>query len=215
MKILIFGAGAIGSVIQVGMGLSKFLPCRQVSGALRSLFDSGPHYVTLRKRILKEAEHWDCREVKGGYLFALKDAEAGEYFVDSTGLACSQAGEWRMVRMEMKKVKRWYKFHAVYDEKGRIVAFAVTESTVNDSGVFEELIKSLPPGSKIYGDKAYSSRKNHKIAKEKGITLISPPKKNFSTRRRGCRELQRGVRLMKKYGYKHWSRITGMGVLKL
>jgi len=89
-----------------------------------------------------------------------------------------------------------------------IVAFAVTESNVSDSEVFEELFKSLPPRSKIYGDKAYSSRKNHKIAKEKGITLISPPKKNFSTRRR-ARELQQKVRLLKKYGYKHWSRITG------
>jgi len=161
-------------MIQVGMGLSRLMPYRQASGALRCLFRDGPHYVTLRKRILKEAEHWDCREIRGGYLFVLKDVEAEKYFVDSSCLACSQAGEWRLLRLERKRVRRWFKLHAVYDEKGRIVAFAVAESNVSDSEVFEELIENLPPGSKIYADKACSSRKNHKITEEKGVTLISP-----------------------------------------
>ena len=64
-------------LIQVGMALSRLMPYRQASGALKSLFCSAPHYVTLRKRILREAEHWDCREIKGGRLFTLKDVEAG------------------------------------------------------------------------------------------------------------------------------------------
>jgi len=80
------------------MGLSKFLPYRQVH-----FFGYALHYVTLRKRILKEAEHWHCRKVKGGYLFALNDAEAEKYFVDSSCSSCSQAGEWRLVKMEKEE----------------------------------------------------------------------------------------------------------------
>jgi len=196
-------------IIQVGMGLSKFMPYRQASGALKGIFGFSPHYVTLRKRILKESEHWDCREIREGYLFTLKDVEAGEYFIDSTGLACSQTGEWRTIRFEEKRVRKWFKLHVLHDERGKIVAFAMTESRVSDSEVFEELVRNLPPGAKVYGDRAYSSRKNYKIAKSRGIKIVSPPKKNFSSRRRGCKELQQQVKLLKKYGYEKWSRITG------
>ncbi len=52
-------------IIHVGTGLSKFLPYRQVSGALRSLYGYAPYYVTLRKGIIKEAEHWECKKIRG------------------------------------------------------------------------------------------------------------------------------------------------------
>ena len=196
-------------IIQVGMALRMLMPWRQTSGALGGLFGQAPHYVTLRKRVISEAEHWNYREIKKGYIFTLKEAEAKEYFIDSTGLARDFSGEWRMVRPGRRRVRGWYKLHVVYDENGKIVGMALTEGNVNDSAVFKELIRDLPPGSKLYGDKAYSSRKNYLIAKEKGIELVTPPKKNFSSRRRGCKELQRHVKMVRKLGYEKWSRITG------
>jgi len=97
-------------------------------------------------------------------------------------------------------VRKWFKIHVLYDERGKIVAFAMTESRVNDSEVFEELVRNLPPSAKVYDDRAYSSRKIYKIAKSRGIKIVSPPKKNFSSRRRGCKELQQQVKLLRKYG---------------
>ena len=42
--------------------------------------------------VFRGSEHWDCREIKEGNLFALKDVEAGEYFRDSTA--------WRVRKLE-------------------------------------------------------------------------------------------------------------------
>jgi len=131
------------------MAISKLLPWRQSSGVLEGLYGHAPHYVTLRKRVLKEAEHWQCKEIEKGFIFTLKYAEAKEYFIDSTGLACDYSGEWRTVRFNRRRVKDWYKLHIVYDENGKIAAITLTEGNVNDSAVFEELIKNLPPGSKV------------------------------------------------------------------
>ena len=82
-------------------------------------------------------------------------------------------------------MRKWFKLHVLYDERGKIVTFAMTESRVNDSEVFEELVRNLPPGAKVYDDRAYSSRKIYKIAKSRGIKIVSPPKEKLLLQKEG------------------------------
>jgi len=64
-----------------------------------------------------------------------------------------------------------YKMHASTDENGLVIALTTTPANLHDSKEFEKLIEksSLPKGSSTYADKAYRSKENSKVLKDKNL----------------------------------------------
>ncbi|MGC9061137.1 MAG: transposase, partial [Thermoplasmata archaeon] len=192
------------------MAIHTLLPYRQLSGIVKGLFGESVHYTTIEKRIKREKSKWNTKPLAcGGLLFFLTGIPAGKYFIDSTGFSQRRKGAWRPTKFKIKIKRKWWKLHILCDKNGKIVAFALTEGNVNDSKLFEDLVSILPPDSVVCGDKAYSSRKNYRIAREHGIILHSPPKENASERQKGCKVFADEVKLFRKLGYKAWARETG------
>ncbi|MFN3660919.1 MAG: transposase [Brevinematales bacterium] len=192
------------------MMLSAFIPYRQLSGIYYGIFEEEIHYTTIEKRVKKEKLNWKVRSLPyGGYLFYREGIKGNKFFIDSSGFSCRRKGIWGATKFKLKVRRKWFKLHLVCNERGEVVAFAVTEGNVNDSRVFGEVVSVLPGGSQLYGDKAYFSRKNYKIAKKFGIVFHSPPKANASGRKGGSKEYREEVRLFKGWGYERWKKETG------
>jgi len=64
-----------------------------------------------------------------------------------------------------------YKMHASTDENGLVIALTTTPANLHDSKEFEKLIEktALPKGSSTYADKAYRSKENSKVLKDKNL----------------------------------------------
>lgn len=197
------------SLIAISSAFYTFLPYRELSGLINSLFGRSFHYTSLQKRIKKDSKDWSKKIIPQGILFFRKDLRQDKYFIDSTGFSIRRKGNWKMIKFKEKNTRKWYKFHKICNSKGEIVAFAVTEGNVNDSSIFENLIEYIPSGSTIYGDKAYFSRKNYNIARNREINFHSPPKKNASPKWRGSKEFAEEVTLYNELGYEKWAEITG------
>ncbi|MEM3455489.1 MAG: transposase [Thermoproteota archaeon] len=153
--------------------------------------------------------NWKCEKLKNGVLFFKVDIKPEKFFIDSSGFSRRKKGSWRPTKFKLKIKRKWYKLYVLCNSGGESVAFAVTEGNVNDSVMFETLVKVLPQNSIVYGDKAYFSRKNYKIAKKYGIVLHSPPKKNARAIKRGIKEYRDEVKLHEEIGYDRWKEVTG------
>ena len=189
--------------------LTTFFPYRQLAGFIESLLGISVHYTTLQKRVKNVLKTWKRNEVEGGILFYLENISPGDYFIDSTGISTRKKGNWRPIKFKLKQTRKWYKFHTLCNENGVIVAFALTESNVGDSVLCEHFMGVLPEGSRVYGDKAYCSRKNYNIADARKITFHAPPKCNAITRSKGSPGYRKEVKLLKELGYPRWSVVTG------
>lgn len=198
-----------GTIIAFAAAMHTLLPLRQLSGMFKSLLSDNPHYTTLHKRIRKESFKWKHKKIRHGILFYREDLSKGDYFIDSTGFSLRRKGEWFRIKLKLRKIRSWYKFHKICDKRGEIVAFAITSQNVNDSSLFEELACKLPKGSALHGDKAYFSRKNYKIAKKLGIEFHSPPKRNALQKWRSIKEFADEVKLFNELGYEKWAEKTG------
>lgn len=73
-----------------------------------------------------------------------------------------------------------YKNHVSVDVKHKLIrSYEVTDASVHDSNVFEDLLDSNNTSKDVYADAAYRSRKNSEILQEKGF--------RDKVHRKGCR----------------------------
>lgn len=106
-----------------------------------------------------------------------------KFAIDATGFSQKKyADRWSMVRQTYSRHREYKKAHCIYGTySNTIVAVKITEGNSNDSPHFRELLKRASENfdiKEISADKGYSSRENHKIAEELGITPFILFKKN-------------------------------------
>lgn len=68
---------------------------------------------------------------------------------------------------------RGYKIHAVIDCGGRPVKWRVTSLSEDERIVGQDLIRRMPPGGYLVGDKLYDTNSLHAAAAESGMQLIA------------------------------------------
>jgi IS5 family transposase len=175
------------------------LPFRQLEGFLNRLQEFLPglkssHYTTLHLRMKElQLEPW-----------TLDTEEPLVAALDSTGLKITDRGEW--VREKHGKKRRgWVKIHvAVNVETCELVSFQVTDETVHDTEVLEDLIQGLDLENCL-GDGAYDSHQNFDLL-EKLISEPGPP--GIKTRRNsvvtGHTPRDKAVKERQQLGYEDW-----------
>lgn len=108
-------------------------------------------------------------------------------FVDSTKLAVChnrRIAQHRVFATQAKRGKTsvgWFfgfKLHLVFNDRGELVTFKLTPGNVDDRAPVPEFAKQL--FGKLFGDKGYLSQPLAKqLAKEYGVELITPRRKNM------------------------------------
>lgn len=104
--------------------------------------------------------------------------------VDSTGLKTKGEGEWKEEKHGLSCRRGWLKLHLSVDYRTQtILSHVETPETVVDQAVTTQLIDEADVSNdnidEVIGDGAYGSHKLYQeIEGERGITLISPPRKN-------------------------------------
>ena len=98
--------------------------------------------------------------------------------LDSTGLKVYGEGEWKVKQHGKSKKGKWRKFHIGINPKtGKLEVEEATKSEVHDSEPGCRLIRSLKSVRNVYGDGAYDTKAFYDAVKEKGGTVIVPPRK--------------------------------------
>lgn len=109
-----------------------------------------------------------CKRVKNG--------EAIELLLDSTGLTFGKASQWYETKYNKACNKKpWKKMHISSDPDLNIHAIEITDYDVGDIEMLNQLIPETIKVSKVIGDRAYYSISGTEELNEKGITPVIPP----------------------------------------
>lgn len=123
------------------------------------------------------------------FIQTLTGEKTGIYFVDSTTIkVChvrrsNQNKVFKGLAKKSKSTVGWYfgfKLHIVVNDKGELMAFKLTEATVDDRKPVPDLIKNLV--GKLIGDKGYISQKLFEELYKKGLKLLTKIKKNMKNK---------------------------------
>ena len=181
---------------------------RQVEGMMQALqkwvpIKGVPDYSTINRRFNKLG--LDLVE-------SLADPEDGQVIaVDSTGIKLYNSGQW--IREKHKNRKPFLKFHiAVNIAKVQAVATIMTEDSVGDNAVVDELVKQAQkcmPVIGLLGDGAYDKRELWRNCVEEGIKPVIKLRKNASES--GLSERARQVRWRNAIGQEEWSKQQDYG----
>lgn len=121
-----------------------------------------------------------------------------EYLVDSMPIeVCMNVRSYRCKLLKGKEFigfckakKKYYygfKLHMITSSKGRPIEFIITPASTADITAFKIMEISLPIGSTVYGDKAYTNYSlEDYLAEFEQITLIPDRKFNLSRQHSGC-----------------------------
>lgn len=137
--------------------------------------------------------------------------------IDSTGLNLTSTSLWRMKKWRVgPKYRGWLKLHALTDlDTGEVLAWALTEENVGDSLLFRHLFSAASAAghrmSEIYGDNAYDSLDNWKLAAGNGVKFVTKFKSNTAPRTNGCGARGQAARQWVACGGKGWAKLTGYG----
>jgi hypothetical protein len=146
----------------------------------RSYFPRAPCYerfLTLTKYVLS---------LLTLFLACMTTTKSGIYYVDSTPLPVCHNKRIAKHRVFGGLASRgrtsvgWFfgfKAHFIFNDLRQIVAVKITPGNVNDTTPLPELAYNLT--GKIFGDKGYVSKKVTKALAEKGLILLTRPKKNM------------------------------------
>jgi hypothetical protein len=119
-----------------------------------------PDYTTLNRR---------AKELK----VQLATSEKGDIHavLDSTGLKVYGEGEWKVRKHGYSKRRTWRKLHLCVDEaSGEIEAEILTDASVDDAEVTEELLKQTNVKiEQMSDDGAYDKEKVYKAATNQGV----------------------------------------------
>jgi len=186
---------------------------RGVEGFVRSLFEmmeihlGVPDHSTLSKRgkILKV----NLPKKSRGRL---------NIVLDSTGLKIYGEGEWKVRKHGYSKRRTWRKLHLGGNpETGEILAVVLTENSVSDDAVVEEMLKQIEETLlSCAGDGAYDKRKVYEALNEHSpdVDILIPPRKNAHIWQHGNSKEERhkrdeNLRYIRQQGRKSWKKETG------
>ena len=117
----------------------------------------------------------------------------GVAFIDSTALAVCENPRIQQHRVFAHKAKRgktstgWFygfKLHLVINHAGQILSFCLTPGNVDDRKLVEHLTRGL--WGKLFGDKGYISQNLQEKLKQKGVELITKPRRNMKQKLLDC-----------------------------
>lgn len=135
--------------------------------------------------------------------------------LDSTGLKVYGEGEWKVRKHGYSKRRTWRKLHLCVDQaSGEIEAEILTEASVDDAEVTEELLKQTKPAiEQMSGDGAYDKEKVYKAAKEAGVGKISvPPRRDavlWDEKEGEAHPRNENLRRIKEVGRAEWKVESG------
>jgi len=150
------------------------LPYRQLVGFLISLFMlmgvnlKIPHFTTIA-----------ARAKSLGVMFKkLSKKNPTDLVFDSTGFKVYGEGEWTVRQHGKQKRRRWKKFHiGVCPRSQEIIMAEVTELEKTDGEIGAGMLKKAPRSvEQAIGDGAYDIWKCYRVACEKGIKFLTPPR---------------------------------------
>ena len=152
------------------------LPLRALQGFIDSIFElldvplTSPDYTCISKR---------SKTVQVKYRNKSKGA-IRHIAIDSTGLKVFGEGEWKVKKHGAEKRRTWRKLHLAVDvETHEAISAEVSLVSVGDNEVLPTLLNPLR--RKIHtvsADGAYDTKSCHETLKNKGCTLLIPPRKN-------------------------------------
>lgn len=199
-------------IIELCLTIGKVydLPLRQTSGFIESVFLlmglsalSVPDYSTLSRR-------GSSIEIK------ISHRPKGQLDIaaDSTGLKLYGEGEWKVRKHGVSKRRTWRKLHLAVDVCSQeIVSVALTDNSIDDAAMTEELLK--PHQGKIknfYGDGAYDRRKARKAVHRVGGKVIVPPQKNAvksNSSKPEFQERNQAIERIEEVGRSEWKKQVG------
>lgn len=123
------------------------------------------------------------------YLFSLFGQPTGISFIDATAIVVCRNQRIRRHRVFRGLAARgktsmgWFygfKLHLVINDRGEILAVAITPGNVDDRKPVPALAKRL--FGKLFGDKGYLSQKLFEALLAMGVQLITPLRKNMKPR---------------------------------
>ena len=167
------------------------LSCRRARGLFGFAVERGhlrkaPHY-TLSSEALNRPELTPILEDLITRS-ALPLAALDEGFApDSTGIRSTSFGAWIEEKHGEVREHIWMKAHCFAGVKTHVIIRAsVTDKDIGDNPQFEALVRAAAaagfPLKEVYGDKAYSARRNYALADELGFDLYVPFKSNSTVR---------------------------------
>jgi Transposase DDE domain len=129
--------------------------------------------------------------------------------VDSTGLSVVGEGEWAAARHGQRG---WKKLHLGVDAAGMIMAYRLTEATVDDATTGIDLIEAVDGDlASVTADAAYDTVAFYEAASAQGTTVVVPPTKTAKVSRRrprsGARD--RTIKSVEKLGRRRWKKASG------
>lgn len=146
------------------------LKLRSVEGFLESIFELSkidlevPDYSTICRRRQKLNCDLGKLELKDNIHVA----------VDSTGIKIYGECEWKVKMHDFSKRRTWRKLHiGVNESTGEILSSKVTNSSIVDSAMFEEVLSDIKSVIRcVSADKGYDKRKCYDVLIEKKIKPI-------------------------------------------
>ena len=181
---------------------------RQIQGMMRGLqqwipVPAIPDYTTISRRFNK---------LGLDLVQSLANPVDGQVIaVDSTGVKLYNSGQW--IREKHKQRKPFLKLHvAVNVHTKQAVATIVTEDSVGDNAVVEELVKqaqNYAPIQTFLGDGAYDKRELWRDCSNSSIKLVIKLRRNASES--GLSERARQVRLRNQIGQDEWNKQNEYG----
>ena len=100
--------------------------------------------------------------------------------VDSTGLKVFGEGEWKVRQHGEGKRRTWIKVHLAVDAHEKdVVGVEITTEKWGDNEVFKDLVDQVEGSiEQIDADGAYDTHEAYDVAKDRGATLVVPPREN-------------------------------------
>ena len=173
------------------------LSLRAVQGFLKSIFKmlkipfSVPCYTQICKRMkkIKLPSH-------------LKKGKPVKHIViDATGLKLYGEGEWKVKKHGVGKRRTWKKLHLAVDESTQEIVFAkYTKEHESDTKFIPEIVRKRKGVKRVLMDGAADSVELYRFLWERGVDLLTPPKKNARKRKEPWLQ-KRNERLIEILGF--------------
>lgn len=144
--------------------------------------------------------------------------------LDSTGLKIYGEGEWKVRKHGYSKRRTWRKLHLGGNpETGEILAVVLTENSVSDDAVVQELLEQIEETLlSCASDGAYDKRKVYEAlnAHSPEVDIVIPPRKNAHIWQHGNSKEERhkrdeNLRYIRKHGRTSWKEESGYHIRSL